>query len=276
MNDLIPAHIQDIEKRRIRAHMDLIQLEPIVHFKYKDYLGTHVQPVVTKESIITVAGPAKSRKSLLVDCLTSGAYTPYENHRINLGFTITLDDKKVIHIDTEQPEPITYENRLRFQKMCNIPLLDGENYLSYNLKPYSHRERMDQVNHLMDLYGQDVGILILDQAADFVSEYNSEPSVVVFLNRLAVWSDATKAIIILVIHNNRLGQTVRQGGQTNGVLGSYLEKKSDAIFMCNYDIITGMTTVIHKFSRLKPLPEITFMQDEKGLPKLLDVRSHNF
>jgi len=188
-------YIAELQDRYIDVSMDTRQAPCCLTWQDKD--------VASFGDLLSIIGPEKSRKSLLVDSIISSAYNPGEYY--GLGFNLDLKGKAIVHIDTEQPIRRVVMNRRRLYWMCENekPPRRPNGYHSYSLRPYHYYEIIDQVEHILTEKHTNVGLLVLDQIADMVPEINDTEGANNLLKSIMKWQDQHGCLVIVVMHTNR-------------------------------------------------------------------------
>lgn len=207
-----------------------------------------------------ITGLEKSRKTTLLRAITSSAISGGSK---KINFQMDLKGKKAIYVDTEQPDFFFYNGQMQAHMLAGLGDA-AENYEAYSLRSFSPDERIEAVDDLID-ENDNLGLLILDGALDFVKNFNSEEQSQAFVQKMMQWTDKSGAMILAVIH------VAKSSGATTGHLGSMLNKKCDFAFEMKNDPDTGFTTVSSKLSRTRPFTSFDFTQDDNGLP----VLNHN-
>lgn len=261
--------LKNTENRRILLDMKTTEDGDIILWYKSD---KKIIPIASRGEMIAITGMQKSRKSLLAACLVMANYI-YDKST-TLGFQMNLGDFPILHFDTEQPDRRTKINNRRFHEAIgateNLP-----NYLLYNIRPFSYRQRIHFIDHKVNELiqnGTPPGCIIVDQIADLVParDYNNEVASADAMDWLVRWRDACKALLIVTIHTNRGGEN------TNGKLGVLVDQLTDCSFIIDYDKRTGVSKVSHKESRDQRISDFTFVQDNLGFPRFLSQKDEDF
>ena len=227
-------------------------------------------PIAARSELLVITGKEKSRKSLLSQCF---AMANAGVDRIkSLGFRMDLQGDIILQFDTEQPKRRARLNRTRYHTIAGLAS-DDESFKSFNIKKMSFRRKLEFIPHVIqkvqDDTGKNIGMLIIDQIADLMPgrDVNDSASASQIVDDMDLWDTlmGQRALIVPLIHTNRGGLN------TNGVLGSLLDKKCDVQYLTEFDLDTQATRVIHKESRDVRMPNFTFRQDYDGAPRLMKI-----
>ena len=272
---LVPLHIKELTKRRINADMaDVFGKKREYLIKYQGHSG-YLYNVGSGGDLIMLYGHEGTRKTQLIDAISASLFI--DDPKKTLGFWAhpKLKEKAVLHIDTEQSEEDTYFGRHKFYESIGIEKLKGHpRYHSYNLKPYSPDQMIDQISHLVhqikEEHDQEIGLIVIDQIADMCKGgYNNEDGVITAVKAIERWTSITGALTLTVMHSNR------EGKKANGILGSRMDKKVAASFRLEISHQGGITTVNPEKARKSgELPRFTFDQSRHAPHhvRLLDIR----
>lgn len=215
---------------------------------YKGYTpGRYSEPIplCTYGNFSFIQAPPKSRKTFLVSLLSS-VYLAGEN---NYGGDIRANNhsKVLIHYDTEQGNYHAQKVFNRIVRMSNTK----QRYLSYALRKYSARERLEFIDwHLYTV--DDLGMVVIDGIADLVEDVNDIVGASTLVQYLMKWTEELGIHIVTVIHSN-FGSN-----KPTGHLGSFLEKKCETQIAMEYDDETKLSIVKCMRSRGVPFDDFSF------------------
>lgn len=258
--ELVPDHIREVWDNRIYGDEEDID-EGYFELTHKD--GDVITPICGKDKIILIKGEEGSHKSFFTTCLLSSAFTTFT--RYTLGFNLDLGgDEGIIHFDTEMDKHEVKGRKASFNKLTEINAHD-ERYQVYSIADYTWRQRAEMITHVVTNTKKKPGVIFIDQLADLMPSYdvNNTEHAGQVIEWLLAWKRATGAMIIVTMHTNRGGIT------TNGILGKNVDHKATASFLVKHDRDTRITEVMQHKARKRRINKIKFMQDDRGLPRLL-------
>ncbi len=262
--NLVPEHLRNWKANEViwKPGEKFVEAESCFRFHTDD---GEIIPLARKKEMVILTGKEKSRKTTLLQSINLSAYI--QEKPITFGFELDLDGP-ILHFDTEQSLALCNYNRSKFHYLSKKSEND-EWYRTFSLKQMSSHNMFDFITHVIDEVSNEVGfppgLIAIDQLADLMPgrDVNSPEGVDNIINHLNIWAQLTEALMLNVIHTNRAGM------ETNGLLGSMLDKKTDCTFHCAHDTDSNITTVTHKHSRGKRIPKFTFRHDEYGNPEFL-------
>jgi predicted ATP-dependent serine protease len=191
----------------IKANSDY--MKPVILIK------TNNSEVLTSNSICLLKGISGSGKSRLVMNIMVGLSGASEG--LNLEYTECPKDKYVLYFSTEM-SPYHLQRRL-----LKILCITGKEYEN-NLKFFdinAVKNPMEEINSVCEIYPPYV--IIIDQAADLVMDFNNIEQSKKLLNYLNLLIMKYNASIVAVVHQNEDGNL---NSKARGHLGSFLEQKS--------------------------------------------------
>lgn len=264
-----PAYLEELEKNcRIRITDDYeSNMETILWWSDPFDKDDKKVPVLAKGDFLVITGREKSRKSTFSSSILAAKFS---NTRFQtLGFSTSLDsDSVVMRFDTEQNKVTEVTNRRTFHKLCALEE-DDDTFREYNLRGYTYMQKCEMIEYAMQKVideGKEIGLVVIDQIADLV--LNSDVNNTIEVDRIKVkleeWTSRFNTAIIVIIHTNRGGE------ETNGVLGTMLDKKCFGRFLIRFNEETGSSTAYHK-TRDKYAKPIEFTHDEDYFPILLQT-----
>lgn len=258
-DERLPLFLQALKERRFSVHNPPPDIKWILKKQNPD---GRVVGVASKGEIVMVYGPPKSRKSTILNCITASAFS--NELATTLGFDLDLDtDEQIIYLDTEMPLTAFHRRQTKLNNMCGFKGEDIPQIHAFSMKPFSFRERLAQIEHLVKDMGKSIGLMVIDQMADLVGDINERKDANALIERLSFWSDYTGAVIIGSIHVSK------QSDEMTGVLGSELAKKMDSGFYLEKMKGSKFTKVTHLLSREEDVVTFKFDHNEHGYPVLV-------
>lgn len=173
-------------------------------------------------NLVTVEGLPKSGKSALVSAVLAAGIGGTGDC---LGFASQYQDgRAVVHFDCEQSGGDHFRLlETAARRRANLP--DIPDFLrSYSLLRIRRRDRQEAMRLSFEEAARECGgvrLVVLDGAADFVSDPNDAAEAFQFVEDLHALAEEFEAVIVSVIHQNP-GTDI---GKTRGHLGSELHRK---------------------------------------------------
>lgn len=259
--DLVPDHIREIWDRRIYGDEQDID-EGYFELTYSD--GVTKTPICGKDKIILVKGEEGSHKSFFTSCVLNGAFN--DLNRYTLGFQLDLKpDECIIHFDTEMDAHEVKGRKMAFNQLNKLDSRDDRHQV-YSILDYTWKQRAEMITHVVNHSSMQPAVILIDQLADLMPAYDVNDTLHAgqVLEWLLAWKRATKAMIIVTMHTNRGGIV------TNGILGKNVDHKATASFLVKHDRESRITEVTQHKARKRRIEKVKFMQDDRGLPRLLN------
>jgi len=204
-----------------------------------------------------VTGLEKSRKTTFLKALIASML---EDGKKRINFSLRLNGKKAIFVDTEQPEQFFHRTQTHAHELAgirgNTPLYDA-----YAFRDVSIDERVEYIDYLIK-NTPDLGLVVLDGVLDLVKNFNDETQCQVITQKILKWTSESNAMILTVIHEGK------GSGFMMGHLGSALARKCDFAIKMTHNSDSQFTEVSCKLARTRPFPKFEFTQDENGYPIL--------
>jgi len=225
---------------------------------YNDFEGNvHALPLATYGNFVFIQAPPKSYKTYFVSLLTAAyldgdkSFVSYiKGHR---------GDREVLYIDTEQSKWHTQSVSKRIARMIpDKKMVDKLNVFA--LREYVHVDRMNFIETYLS-HNQKTGVIIIDGAADLVSDVNNIEECNEVTQRIMTISSKYNCAIITVIHSNYGSE------KPTGHLGSALEKKAETQIIIEKNSQSGGMLAKCRRSRNRAFDPISFII-EKGLPRI--------
>ena len=258
--DLIPDHIREIWDMRIYGDETDIDEG---YFELTHFNGTDKIPICGKNKIILIKGEEGSHKSFVTSCILSSAFTDFT--RYTLGFKLDLDPEEcIVQFDTEMDAHEVKGRKMAFNAITGLDPRSDRHQV-YSILDYTWKQRAEMITHVVSHSPTPVGVILIDQLADLMPAYdvNDTAHAGQVLEWLLAWKRITKAMIIVTMHTNRGGIV------TNGILGKNVDHKATASFLVKHDRDSRITEIIPHKSRKRRIEKLKFMQDDRGLPRLL-------
>ena len=228
------------------------------------------KPCLPRRDLTAVTGMEKCGKtfftSMLMACCTKRQVLELER--------IREQPLKVMWYDTEQSRQSTkgiYVDRVG--KMVqpedsDNAVIDETNYLIYNVRACTCKERMDYLLTGIETYHPD--LVIVDNVSDLlpsVNDADESQRVIAQLMELATMGNCN---IVVVIHVNRSGDK----RNLRGWLGTVVLQKSFEVFYCEQVSISELYSVEQLLTRKYRMPEKMYYRiTDEGLPEESDKPS---
>lgn len=267
---ITPAYIKSMDARQVFPNSPGKfgkKREPLLMFThlYKDYI------LCGAEDSFCIYGDFGTRKTLLIDCLMAAKWTDDVSKTLGFKMHPKLKAKHILHFDTEQSMEDTYFNRHRFYDIIGYNAKEVpeqspiEGYSVFNIKGWGASQKIDfidwKIRKMLD-EGVDIGLILLDQVADLVTDINNRESVNFIIAKVEEWNSLTGAIVGVVTHTN-------SQGTITGVSGKEWAKKVSCLYETSQEEQGGETRVRPIKGRKSPaLPEFFFNQDDNAMPVL--------
>ena len=222
---------------------------PIIIGSYGNFSFTHAYPKVGKSFFM----------SLLVSAYQGGSneYTgKLKGHR---------QGRKIIHFDTEQG--MFHASKLARRPLVMNGYMQDENYHFYALRTMDFKQRRNFIEYILYTKFKDekIGLVIIDGAADLVSDVNNMEQSTEVQELFMRWSGELNCHISTIIHSNY------GSSKPTGVLGSALEKKCETQIMLEKNTVNkGFVTVECRRGRNRNFETFSFAFEENGLPKFVN------
>lgn len=228
------------------------------------------KPCLPRRDLTAVTGMEKCGKtfftSMLMACCTKRQVLELER--------IREQPLKVMWYDTEQSRQSTkgiYVDRVG--KMVqpedgDNAVMDETNYLIYNVRACTYKERMDYLLTGIETYHPD--LVIVDNVSDLlpsVNDADESQRVIAQLMELATLGNCN---IVVVIHVNRSGDK----RNLRGWLGTVVLQKSFEVFCCEQVPSSELYSVEQLLTRKYRIPEKMYYRiTDEGLPEESDKPS---
>ena len=209
--------------------------------------GTDKVNLLTEGSLTIICGPAKTGKStfeaLLIATMLKGKLGCMERQKVC----------KVGYIDTEQRKASTIKLYHTILDLAGMPEENDYDKLQvYNQRKFLKDEKFDALEEICQNC-QD-GVLVVDNAVDYVSNFNEPEQSQDFVVKLMAYSAKYNVALVVAIHTNKGNENLR------GHLGTILEQKADHILQIEKEL--NDFKVSTKNARGLAIPEFKFWYDE--------------
>lgn len=192
------------------------------------HIGEHM--VLSIGNVMTMVMRPGVGKSNLCEALIAGGVNPDVDA---LGFRVNLRGRSVLFIDTERTKNDLgkgYRRIISRARAYSEPGIMNEKGLE-KVKVHSYRVLDNADKYIKHLEGHlksgDYSLVLLDQAADFLSSVNNETEAMKFMKKLEYLSSSFDCAFFVTIHPNPMDKTFKP----TGWLGTALLKKSESVFV---------------------------------------------
>ena len=200
-------------------------------------------PIMTKKSLSLLKGQAKSGKTTVTAWITAN---------------IIKDGINVAWFDTEQG--LYYSSRTQYWVLNIAGMETCDNLVTYDLKIYNPRERVEIVGRVIEQTTPD--LVIIDGIRDLIYDINNPEESTLISTELMRWADQFDCHILNIIHENK-GST-----HARGHLGSEMSNKAELVMKVSKND-EGQTVCEPEFSRGEPFEAFAFERDGYGIPVLV-------
>ena len=204
---------------------------------------TYPIPIGTFGNISFIQAPPKTMKTYFLSLLASVFLSNKTKDKGNIRGH--RNDKKVLHIDTEQGR---FHAQRVFKRVAMMSK-DKGNYHTYALRQYTPKDRLSWIGWKLK-QETDFGLILIDGVADLVNDVNNIEECNYVVQKLMEWSEIHNVHIITIIHSNYGSE------KPTGWLGSALEKKAETQMILE---ASGDGTIVRcRRSRGYPFKPFTF------------------
>ena len=204
---------EDALRSFIKTHTFDVTKKPPENVHVLYYNGV---PIGSRGNIVTITGPAKSRKTVVMSGIASAFFMDHGFD--SLGFTTRLDDDdKILHIDTEQSYHHYYETVCRIFRDAGKTI--PPHFHSLHTRDADIKLRIELTEYLLQVL--EPAVLFIDGITDYIYDINSQEEAVRIGEILLRWTYQYNCLCIAVIH------TTKSTGFMTGAIGTYLEKKCE-------------------------------------------------
>lgn len=219
--------------------------------------------IITDKNIATICGEAKSYKSF---CTSRLVIDYFDQH----------PDGDCLWIDTEQADwnVANIAHRICKGKGWDFAKTFESGKLRIaKMRPLSTKERIQATTKLVEKYRPK--LLVIDGIRDLVDDINDWAEAKYITDLLASWTVLYGCTILLVLHTNKDGETLR------GALGTEIQNKSETLLICKRraDGQKG-ATVSSKYARNLDIEPFDLYIDSNFVPQRSDrpieVKAYGF
>jgi len=180
--------------------------------------------------LMIITGKAKAGKTAVIGAILAGAIKKNgdaEAQTLKIGVAPCPDDKRVMYVDTEQPEYEFQSALLRIMFRLGLPTTTRpKHFYPFPVGDDKRAARLELIEEaLTDPNEPPVHLLIIDGVSDLILSVNDEIAAADLVERIGGWARNFNIAIVLVLHEN---QKSSSGSGARGWLGSELERKAGA------------------------------------------------
>jgi len=253
--------ILDLNSLRVLGNETEEEFESeLVHIDFRN----NKTNICGKNQMMLVKGLEGSRKSFFVSCICLGAFI--SDRKKTMGFQYTLGEgESIIHVDSEMDRNELFFRKGMFNKLAGIEP-DDPRHLVYSISDFSYFQKIEIIDTILNNEFQKPSVLIIDQLADLMPGYdvNDSKGAGAIIDKLYEWKKKYNCMIICIMHTNRGGE------KTNGILGSWLDKKVQSSFLVEYNKDDHISRISQSKGRRRKIDNFKLMQDDLGHPRLIE------
>lgn len=231
----------DFDKFLIDLSKEIKEPQPLISLGEK--------PLFTRGNISCISGKAKSRKTFL-NCLFSAQ------------FLEDADTKtKIVIFDTEQAKFHVQKTAKRIHRLLEWDDKENSEQLRvFALRELTTEKRIDLVKNAIQHFTPD--LVFIDGVRDLLHDFNSISESTDLVNLLMNLSSVYNCHICVVLHENKIDNSLR------GHAGTELQNKSETVISVEAD--GNISAVAPKYCRNIPFEKFYFHVNESGLPEYCD------
>ena len=229
--------------------------------------------ISTPRNITVIGGQAKSGKSAVVAAWIAGCIADPLRKPDTFGATISSSygtGKAVIHFDTEQSEWDHVKLIKRIQRNSNLPKTPP-NFLSITLLGLSATESRWRIERVLRYSKNKFGgihSIWVDGVGDLLNDTNDLKESDDAVRQMMRWGKYYNCPLFAVIHHNPGSESTKGRGH----LGSYLERKAEAVLSVKKDAEGRLATIsADRLRNAGHFPPLAFGWDENGIPRSRDA-----
>ncbi len=170
----------------------------------------------SRGNIITITGPAKARKTVLVGGMMAAAISGNTCYK----FSFTKPTVKTVYLDTEQGYGHFYKATKRTLTLAGYDDMPDHGHMVAT-RDMGTKDQWDYLKWLCENYSPDV--VFIDGITDFLYDINDHKEVSKLQNLLLRLTKQHNALFVLVIH------LTKSSGFMTGAAGTMLEKKAECV-----------------------------------------------
>jgi hypothetical protein len=236
-NETVSVLEQPIEKQKdlladcfVDFRKEVILPPPVISFI--NDCGTPLQKnigVLSMGDISVLTGWQKAKKTFMLNKIVESYLNNGKIIDERVVSNIPHNKKRVCVIDTEQSEYWANLNAKRINKLSN-----SENFHYLGLRKFSPKERKEKIELYINIYSNDLGLLIIDGIADLCFNTNDMEESMEMVNWLMKISAEKQVHIMCALH---LNPGIGSSGQTKmrGFLGTMLAQKAETVIEIEKD-----------------------------------------
>ena len=247
--------LKDLEKLRIKLSNQYPDMKPVIRVGEATF-GVN-------GDISFISGLPKAGKSTITRFMIATALmkeVPESCDTISIRSEY-CKGKKVIYLDTEQNPSDTKKMINSILEIAGLPN-EPENFISLNLREFSHSENMDYLKSLFHHY-KDAYLWIIDGVTDFIPSSNDETAGNEMIRYLMKMSSQNNTCIVCLIHENAGGSN----GKMRGHIGSEAARKCQGAISIKYEEEKKVHSITSTYLRgSKKIDPIYWHFNEKGKP----------
>ena len=207
-----------------------------------------------------IIGKAKSKKTFALSMMSAAIIKGSDKNNKFKGERPEGKDL-VVYIDTEQGLYDSHFCMKRIEKLAQT----SKNFKSFNLRPYSAKERVEIVEHIFKTFGKEMCYCVIDGIADLARTFNDEVEATELTSMLMRLTADYNCHISTVIHQNK------NDNYATGHLGSSIMKKSEMVISIEKGTQDPKISVVSAdYSRSIGFNPFVMSIDKNGLPEVED------
>lgn len=252
-----------LAKRYIDVTIPVEKPPVIMMINHGNRVSERWKRLMTLGNFSCVIGKSKSKKTFLMTKLISTFGMNYYDS--NYKFQSDLPEKKrmILHFDTEQSGYDGYVTAKRIHDMAGEVM---ENVATWDLREDKPSDRFMIIEHAVEKFKDNIGVVFIDGIADIVHTINSEELANEVLYKLMRWTTVYNIHICIVIHQNK------NDNWASGWLGTQIMKKAELVISSekcaeSEDYSKISCEMIRGVKDFKPFYMVI---DELGLPEITD------
>jgi hypothetical protein len=208
-----------IESVRINTSKKVERPPIILSIREREATQTVDRRAFTLGNFSCITGKAKAKKTFLVTMLTAVILSKVAGNK----FIPTLQAGKdgILYFDTEQGDYDSWMVATRVEQMGGV--INRNRLQAFSLRAYTPLERCQIIEAVLQQYGKDSALTVIDGIADLANAVNDEEESTRVVSLLMRWSKEYNLHIMTVLHQNKKDDFVR------GFLGTIVMMKSEII-----------------------------------------------
>ena len=205
-----------------------------------------------------ITGISKSKKSFLKTALIASYIGGQANNYFPYFETHRKEELYILDFDTEQS---LYHAKKAAERVSRMTGGNYRNHLSFGLREYEPKERLQIIEHALEKYGDKTGLVCIDGYADLIDNFNDLEQSTMITQKLLKWTSDYKLHITGILHLNPNGEKLM------GHVGSIISRKAATVLKVTADSMDLTTShVRHALARDEQFEEFSF-SIINGLPQ---------